>query len=128
MNEVFTVFFWCVQSERYVANEGKNKMQFAAYRKRRLIWFSLNESKITKLEPVDFIYHLQVNPTIPKCKRSKDLRSNYKSNSHSRANYESNPHFRAKWEREAIGHGYFRGIVCFEILVKSGRGRKKLVC
>ncbi|XP_050111484.1 uncharacterized protein LOC126590041 isoform X2 [Malus sylvestris] len=27
-------------------------MQFAAYRKRRLIWFSLNESKITRLEPV----------------------------------------------------------------------------
>ncbi|RXH77588.1 hypothetical protein DVH24_039559 [Malus domestica] len=45
-------------------------------------------------------------------------RSNYKSNSHSRANYESNPHFRANWERgEAVGHGYFRGIGCFEILV-----------
>ncbi|XP_050113798.1 PH, RCC1 and FYVE domains-containing protein 1-like isoform X1 [Malus sylvestris] len=39
-------------SQRYVANEGKNKMQFAAYRKRRLIWFSLHESKITRLEPV----------------------------------------------------------------------------
>ncbi|RXH79816.1 hypothetical protein DVH24_040963 [Malus domestica] len=35
MNEVFTVF-WCVQSERYVVNKGKNKMQFAAYRKQRL--------------------------------------------------------------------------------------------
>ncbi|XP_070668299.1 uncharacterized protein [Malus domestica] len=40
------------KSQWYVANEGKNNMQFAAYRKRRLIWFSLNESKIIGLEPV----------------------------------------------------------------------------
>ncbi|KAB2606720.1 hypothetical protein D8674_006437 [Pyrus ussuriensis x Pyrus communis] len=56
-------------------------MQFAAYRKRRLasfyfklIWFLLNESKIIRLEPVDFIYRLQVNPIIPKYKRSKHYR------------------------------------------------------
>ncbi|RXI09225.1 hypothetical protein DVH24_023386 [Malus domestica] len=90
----------------------------------KLIWFSLNESKITRLElvvskkgyssPSLNIQTPIVEQTITQTPIADQTIS---QTSHSRANYESNLHFRANWEREAVGHGYFRGIGCFEILV-----------